>query len=146
MKVPMIPLWKRHLRLRYPLVKGHGDNTPSFFCSLASRSQLVCRTACICRFTVDIHMQLRWKIEFFMCESLEATTEVTGDQEKMKIFSTKWTRGITLARYVQTASFLCSATSGFTTLVNKRRLHIISTLVFFTDVHWRVKPFLNVWK
>jgi len=62
-------------------------------------------------------MQL--KEEFLICKSLETTSGVIDDQEEMNNF--------TLARYAQAAHFLCSLKSSFTTLVNKRALHIIST-------------------
>jgi len=48
-------------------------------------------------------------------------------REKRKFLSTKETRGITLARYAQTSSLQCSVKSGFTIMLNKRALHIIST-------------------
>ena len=45
-------------------------------------NQRTCQIARICWFTVEKYMQLSWKIEF-MCESLETTSEVTDDQEKI---------------------------------------------------------------
>jgi len=61
-----------------------------------------------------------------MCESLWTTSEVTDDQEKMHNFfqQNKLMQSRCLAMHRR---FLCSVKSGFTTLANKRALHIIST-------------------
>jgi len=65
-----------------------------------------------------------------MCENLKTTSEVTDDPEKMNTSFNEinsWNYVGISARYAETAPLQCTVKSGFTTLMNKRAWHIIST-------------------
>ena len=49
-------------------------------------SQLTCQISRACWFTVDMHMKLNWKIEFFMCE----TPEVNGQWSMSMVYCFIW--------------------------------------------------------
>jgi len=81
--------------------------------------------------------------QFFLCKSLDMSSEVTDDQEEMNNFFQQNELMESRCLAIAQAALLCSMKSGFKIRwANGQRTPFLP-LVFFIDLPWQVKSFQN---
>jgi len=127
-----------------PLRKDKGQCPRRFPALRCPWSQLTCWTPCIFRFTVDKYVQVSWKIEFFLCKSQRRLA-------KWLVIKKKWVIPFIKINSWNHVGLLCTVSSVLRTWsevrINKSEQTDAAHHFFsFIDMHWRIKPFGNIWK